>query len=218
MKIAIGLATRGDDIVPSLVTFVTRNVLQYDAGFVWKACGWSAQIPQEAVYQEAVKLDVDYLLMVDSDVTPPFNALDRLLADGKDVISAPIWHYDAHSGSIHLNITKELGWHLFTDSTGIEKICSSSFGCLLISKKVLQKFKEEGETFVYWSPMLSENFKQSSSDVILFEKIKKFGFDVYVDWDIKGCVHYTKVHLCDAILRKFWENFNKLETLKGESK
>ena len=201
-KIVLGLATRGDDIVPSLVEFAIRNAVVHNARFVWKACGWSAQIPQEAVFQEALNLGADYLLMVDSDVTPPIDALDKLLSRNKDLISAPIWHYDVRLEDIHLNVTKKLGQHLFdSDKTGLEKIASSSFGCLLVSRKFLKAIGDSGESFVYWSNMIGDELKTASSDVVLFKKAEKLGFELFVDWDVKGCEHYTKVHLSDRVLQ-----------------
>ena len=203
-KIMLGLATRGDDIVPSLFEFILRNTMVHGVRFVWKGCGWSAVIPQEAVYQEAIKLEADYLLIVDSDVTPPIDALDKLLECEKDIVTAPIWHYDVRLGDIHLNVTKEFGIReIDSNKIGLETMRSSSFGCLLMSKKVLDKFKENKETFVTWSPLIEESLKTMSSDVIMFRKIERFGFQLYVNWDVRGCEHYTKIHLSDRVLSQF---------------
>ena len=187
LKIVIGLATRGNDICASLVNFLLRNSHVNGTRFIYKACAWSAPLVQELVFQEAANLDPDYLLMVDSDVTPPFDALEEMIKREKDLISAPIWHYNAGTGEIHLNAHKEFCKRIrSTDFKGIEKIKTTSFGCLLISQKVLRKFKELKESFVNWSPFLGEEFKPQSSDVIFFGKCEKRFLSQKCDQVVEG--------------------------------
>lgn len=203
-KIAIGLATRGDDLIPSLVQFIHYNMNKHGAEFIWKACGFSASIAQEQVFQEAEKKNVDYLLMIDSDVMPPMDAIDKLLSCNKDMIVAPIWHYSAYHGILHLNVTRKLGDHLFhSKESGIEEMEAASFGCFLISKRVLKEFVGRREMFVTWSSLLPRELFGSSSDTVLFKKAEKMGFKLYVCWDVKGCEHFTKVHLSNRVLGNF---------------
>lgn len=203
MKVAIGLATRGNDICPGLVEFIIRNTLVNNTRLIWKACGWSAPVSQEAIFKEAMDLEADYLLMVDSDVTPPINVLDKMLTLNKDAVSAPVWHFNPMNGIIHLDACRKLGDYIYSYGTGLEEIHSTSFSCLLLSGAVLKEFKKRNEDFVIWSDLIGKEFKESSSDVILFQKLKTMGFKLFVDWDARGSEHFCTIHLSDRVFRNF---------------
>ena len=208
-KIAIGIASRGYDIIPPLVGFIVDTMTKYEIELIINSCGFSAAISQEVVFQNALCRGCDYLLLVDTDVTPPGNALDVLLSCNKDIVSAPVWHYNAGLGVIHLNATRKLNELTFKENTsGVEEVETTSFGCILISKKVLDAFKEAGESFVYWSKLLDEKYNNNviSSDTIFYFKAKKLGFPTYVCWDLKGCEHFTRVNLSSRMLGVFLDN------------
>lgn len=204
MKIAIGLATRGDDLIPNIVPFVMASANKYDCQFISASCKFSAEMAQDLIFEAALKRNVDYLLMIDSDVVIPHDALEKLIAADKDMVTAPIWHYYPALGIFHLNVTKELNKFIFqSKESGLEEITAASFGCVLIKKSVLKEFERRKESFVKWSSLLGDDLATVSSDTIFYKKAQKMGFKLFVSWDVKGCEHYTKVHLSDRVLGNF---------------
>lgn len=203
-KIAIGLATRGDDLIPNIIPFIMASSAKYDCQFLSASCKFSAELGQDIIFKEALKRNVDYLLMIDSDVVIPHDAIEKLIAANKDMVTAPIWHYYPALGIFHLNVTKELNKFIFhSKASGLEEITAASFGCVLIAKRVLKEFERRSESFVKWSPFLAKDLAEVSSDTIFYKKAQKMGFKLFVDWDVKGCEHYTKVHLSDRVLANF---------------
>lgn len=203
-KIGIGLATRGDDLIPNIIPFIMACTAKYDCQFLSASCKFSAELAQDLIFEAAVKRDVDYLLMIDSDVVIPHDALEKLIAADQDMVSAPIWHYYPALGIFHLNVTKELNKFVFqSKESGLEEMTAASFGCVLIKKKVLRAFVDRKEPFVKWSKFLSDDLATVSSDTIFYKKAQKMGFKLFVSWDVKGCEHYTKVHLSDRVLGNF---------------
>lgn len=203
-KIVIGMASRGYDVCPHAITFVSHIQKTHDAEFVSQICGFNAVPAQEGVFWRAHEMGADYLLIIDSDVIPIPEVLDKLLECKKDIVVAPVWHYNAVNGQIFVDATKMLDKRVLDiKESGVEEIISASFGCVLISKKVIDTFFDSKQMFVYWSDFLPTEAYPCSSDIIFFLKAKKLGFQAYVCWDAQGSEHYTRIHLSNRVLNQF---------------
>jgi len=171
----------------------------------------SAAVGQERILQKLQHLDYDYVLMVDSDVAPPADALLKLLAVQRDIVVAPVWHFDINTEDIHLNIhyTQELDpenrIYKVKDS-GVEKICSSSFAVMLLSREVFKRFREAGESYTTYTPFLPPYFEGRESDNIFFGKAYLLGLDAYVCWDVHDTVHCRAANLSTRIIEKLRSN------------
>jgi hypothetical protein len=134
-----------------------------------------------------------HLLMVDSDIEPPLDALDRLLA-----LDAPL-----AGGCYPVQIKNGLRWALSDkDSHGryrlLEELKSQTkpfdvdaggAGCLLIRRDVLEKLR--------WPWFKWTEYKdggQMSEDIYFFHKCNVAGFRLTVDPQVI-CEHYKTMNL-----------------------
>jgi hypothetical protein len=210
-KVIIGLPTRGADIHPELMMWILNTrMLHQEYNVAYARCGASAIMGVKellnVVTPKMLNEEYTHYLQLDTDILPPLNALDIMLAKDKDIVCAPIWHYDDITKEIHINVHYKgdkyrrhlLGHH------GIEEIDASSFGFTLISKHVFQVFNEAKEDFITMSPLIKEEETRGvHNDCIFFAKIHKLGLKAYVDWDVKDIIHARKIDLCSEVLNKF---------------
>ena len=206
MKLMIGICTRGNDLYYKLFDWLMPYINQpkIPTEIVLQLSPYAASYGQKRLFNYAVERDVDYLLMVDSDIGPPVDCLTQMLFHKKDIITIPIWHCDDLRHDIHYNVSRvgdtDVGSRLYSRGSGLERIKSASFGILLINRNVLRKFVEKGESFVEWSPLIEEKYKQQQTDMIFFLKADKLGIESYVDWDVTGAIHSRVVELCDKTI------------------
>ncbi len=207
MKINIAIATRGNDIYCQLLHFICKQFRKYDCGLITSSYSSSASIAQEYLFNSLTKTDADYHLLIDSDVCPPEDSLDKLLNCKEDIITAPVWHYDPNTKDIHLNVHYETKENLELirvykeKESGIEPIISASFACLLLSRRTLQVFRERKESPVRCSSLIEEKYRNCpDTDNIFFRKCLKLGLQPYVCWDVKNTVHHRYVDLCTKVV------------------
>jgi hypothetical protein len=203
MRITIAIASRGCDIYCKLVDWLVCYAQEPPKGWVINTyvvmSPYSAACGQEKLFQKAVEDCSDYLFIVDADVCPPKGCLEKMVVDGKDIVIAPVWHYDMTQYDIHLGVNKDLKLRerLYNVGSGVEEIVGGGFGAMLVSKGVLDEFVRRGESFVHHSSMLSDGQSTFLSDNVFFFKAGKMGFKTWVDWDISPVSHYRYVELCD---------------------
>jgi len=208
MKIVIAIATRGNDLYYRLNEFINHQVKKYDCAIVYGECGYSAEVAQGLLFDKVTKIAFDYCLLLDTDVAPPLDALDKLLACNKPVVSAPTWHYDPMTKDVHLNIhyakdgEGELERVYHQKESGIDEIVSTSFACLLINASVFNAFYRRKEEFFRWSELIGDYDKWHGkpSDNIFYAKIIAMGIKIYTCWDVKNVKHNRHVILDDETL------------------
>lgn len=214
MKITIGITSRGADIYYKLVDWLVYynqcRPIEWDLEIAVHMSPYSADAGQQKVFDSAVNNNSDYLFIVDADVCPPKGCIEKMIERGKDIILAPVWHFDNSLKDIHLGIANEptLKKRIYSPSVGLQQIFGGGFGAMLVSKKVLNSFNNNKESFTKWSSILPEDSKDLASDNIFFQKCQKLGLEVFVDWDIKKVSHYRPVELCqetvDNLLSKHY--------------
>jgi len=211
-RVLIGIATRGCDMYYKLAGWLLNQQLKdgIQLEVVFAQSNASASYSQNLLFKKAVEGTWDYLLMLDSDICPPVDAVERMIAADKDMVKAPVWHFCPHLREIHIDITKvgDKSRRTMCDAPtqGLERILTTSFSCLLIKRFVLEGFVAMGEDFTTWSPMLPENRNGLQSDVIFFAKAKELGHELWVDWSIKDTIHYKHVELSNHSLDKYFVN------------
>jgi hypothetical protein len=203
MKIAIGIVSRGNDINYKLAQFLfnLKDDKEYEYKVLLYKSPYSAQKGQEALFKLMEDIDFDYAFITDTDVSCEDGVIKKLVEVGKDVVVGPVWHFDELHSDLHLNVHYE-GFEgnglesrvRYPKSSGIEKIISSSFACLLISKKVFDIFKKANIKY-------TEDESPHQSDNILFRKFYDLGIDVYVRWDI-NTIHYRNIELSNDTVNK----------------
>ena len=216
-KVIIGFPSRGKDIDYRLFYWVLRqwHAAEFQCWVVTAEAGFSARDGQEKVWDMIANHECvpDYGFFMDTDTVPQDDAIIKMMQLGKDVVVSPVWHYDRYEQDIHVGVHKTLNYspasrqHIL--HKGVEKVDAASFSCSLISKRVLDLFKEKKESPVRWSPLLPEWFKKHAhNDNIFFGKCKALGVDVWVDWrlDVR---HYRSIELSSTTLNKFVANVTK---------
>jgi hypothetical protein len=224
-RVIIGIPTRGADIHPDTMVWVI-NVLRDNPGYelCTSRCGVSAEgaviTLWNTVKPHMLNGTFTHYLQMDTDIIPQGNALDVMLAKEKDIVCAPIWHYDDISKEIHINVHYKDDPHRrhFIREGGIEEIDASSLGLVLMTKKVFEAFDNAKESPVVASPLI-EGYKTRGehNDNVFFAKAHKLGFKTYVDWDVKDTLHMKKIDLCSGVLNKFVYCIMKGDQLESKS-
>lgn len=131
----------------------------------------------------------DYFLSLEQDVIPPFNIIEKLIQHRKDAVSGVYFNYfqDVEEpiplAFVETNI-KDYSMRAIKDeelnSGKLIKITASGLGCVLISRKVLEKVK-----------FRIDAKKDTFDDMPFCEDLEKNNFDLYLDTSVK-CVHLLK--------------------------
>lgn len=208
--ILIGIATRGCDMYYKLAGWLLDQSFKENVVMevMFAQSNASASYSQNLLFDAVAKGKWDYLLMIDSDICPPIDIIDRMIEDDKDMVKAPVWHFCPHLREIHVDITKEEDKTRRTKVKlgGLERILTTSFSCLMIKRHVLEGFLDRSEDYTTYSPLLPEAYKGTQSDTIFFAKAKRLGYEVWVDWGLKDTIHYRQVELGNYSLDRYFVN------------
>jgi predicted O-methyltransferase YrrM len=153
MKIAIGTPHAGDTLsgeyCDSLLFMVSKAKCEFvrlrmKSALVHKA--------RNEMFETAANMDVDYLLMIDSDMVFPDDALEKLLALDKDICTGVYYKKTwPHRPEVYRWTGKQVFVHENYSKIPLEpfKVDSCGGGFLLISKKVLKDwdYKAWGKPF-----------------------------------------------------------------------
>jgi hypothetical protein len=196
--ICLCFCTRGNDIYWRMMLFTLEQSNIFKKLSVCAAIslyGPSA----EAMFEEAVKSNADYALIIDTDVGPRPDTVVRMIEREKDIVTCPTYMYNAADGQIHFNVHYDGRKRVFVPREGgIEKVENTSWACVLVHRRVLEMFGQTNEKYTEWSPMLPESMKHRERyppDSIFFEKARAFGFEIWVDWDLEIATHHKYVEL-----------------------
>lgn len=137
-----------------------------------------------------------YLFMLDSDVLPPPDIIERLIADDKPVVGGyyhkkekfPIKNIDGSISEIqrpvvydYSHFDEEKKHHLYNArlkaGNGLEKVDGMGAGCWLIKREVIEKIGKN-----------PYNFTESGEDLCFCRAVYKAGYEVWVNWGIP-CAH-----------------------------
>ena len=142
-----------------------------------------------------------YLLMLDSDVLPPPDLIERLLSHDKSVVGGYYHRKEQFPvKDIETGETKMIqrpvvydysnyvnGHHKYNQrmqaGEGLEQVDGMGAGCWLIKREVIEAIGE--------SPY---NFHESGEDLTFCRAVYNAGFSVWVDWDTM-CAHCGVFHV-----------------------
>lgn len=156
----------------------------------------------------AIQQNVDALVFIDSDVYCDPKALINIIKDEREVVAIPtIKKSDQESYDIFFQEkpTVQNNW---------VKAAAVSTSCLKLGKKVLKTLSENSTQTVFRGKVLKNICQYDfvgegfiGEDIYLCEKIKKLGFDIWVNTEYT-CMHIgPKVYVGD--FKKLIENVNK---------
>ena len=145
--------------------------------------------------------EFEWLLFIDSDMTPPPNLALRLLEHHVDIVSALYFarrppHMTCagfeRSGSLDMD---------FAADGGLEKVDYVGAGALLIQRHVLQ---------TVYPPWFGEPTPGVDDDLYFCQKARAAGFDIHVDTSL--CVGHMTTHPVD---KSFVESYVRSPNAKG---
>lgn len=143
----------------------------------------------------------DYLLMIDSDNPPMNNPIDLVELD-KDVMVLPTPQWNLTSKDLSLgrypifwNCMDEVegGWKEHNPKKGLQEIDGAGSGCILISRKVLEKVKIPFER--KWD---EDGIVVEGSDFNFCRKVRDLGFKVWCHYDYP-CRHFKEMELTEIV-------------------
>ncbi len=135
----------------------------------------------------AIDNNYDYLLIIEQDVIPPKDVIEKLLNHNKNITAGVYFTQTIYDGKkeivpmLYKQYDEEIGkMRYFTQEelTGnLEEARNAGLGCMLISKEVLEKIN-----FRYIQD------KPAFDDVWFANDIRKLGYKIYADTRVK-CKH-----------------------------
>lgn len=202
-KIAIGLPTMNSvhPYVMMVILFWMSEAFQSGAYSLAVIPTYGVQPVDNArnkIVEEFLESDCTHLLFVDSDTIPPKNALKKLLADDKDIVSAltPIIEYnEKNKDDIASGYYKKWNCVGMNDkhvnpNIGIIPIKGAGGSCIMIKRHVFEKMKKPWYRFTYQD----DNGKDArvGEDIFFTAMAISQGFQPYADTSII-CQHHKSI-------------------------
>lgn len=133
--------------------------------------------------------DCTHLFFIDSDTIPPQDALYKLLAVDKDIVSGltPIIDHHDKDGKFYRKWNCADHDEIIRPDTGIRPITGAGGSCLLIKRKVFEKLEKPYFRFLYED----DNGKPVivSEDIYFLMKAIGAGFEAFCESSVI-CKHY----------------------------
>ena len=141
--------------------------------------------------KKILDLNFDYLLSVDSDIVPPPETLEKLLAHNKKIIGALCYSSDTNGIPYPLIMKKKegVGYEVDRNIRALMEVDAFAIGCSLIHRSVFEKIKIP---FRYEYDKLGKCLL--SEDFHFCEVAKKSGYKIYVDTSLQ-CSHFRVLDL-----------------------
>ena len=171
--------------------------------------GYDCATARNRIAQKALDLSVDYVLMVDNDVTLPKDALINLMDNPVDVCLGYYAHRDNDNRYSGRTCVCKLGWYnypLESEYTARElkadcdagifkkKIHGGGMGCAFIKADVFKRLRYPWYDWVNYG---DENRGMLSEDLFFCEKCKEAGIDIYTDTRV-SCGHLFR-HIQEVV-------------------
>jgi hypothetical protein len=113
----------------------------------------------------------EWILFVDSDMTPDSDTLARLLSHGLDVVGAVCFQRSYPFVAVIKELPED---PLYEDSTGLHEVEWTGGACLLVRRSVLERIP---------APWFEHPSPGTAEDVVFCKKVRALGVPIYVDFD-----------------------------------
>ncbi len=143
-----------------------------------------------------LRVGVDYVLWLDTDMAFPSDTLLRLLAHGRDIVAAncttragkiiPVASDLAESGAIKRRIPTT------PESAGLEAVNAVGMGVMLTSIGVLKELRARSEP-LFWFRYSQEQNLVTSEDFYFCTNATAAGFQVWIDHDLSKQVKHIGI-------------------------
>jgi hypothetical protein len=192
-KIIIGIPSIGNVRVETVVSLC--KMLSSTPGLIYEIVDpITSYIPhnRELIAKEAVRLDADYVLYIDTDMTFPADALTKLLSRNKEIIGV-MYNYKGTPPRPTAKLDPkykdeckviEKNGEVFgsiTDETKPFRCRAVGTGFFIIKVSVLKKLERPYFTFI----PETENNEVVGEDVYFCDKAREAGYEIWCDPTIK---------------------------------
>ena len=165
------------------------------------------------IVQKFLNSGLDYLLMIDDDVTPPANVLDILdfLADKEVDIASPVMFtmQKREVATLAVRRTKDGKYTTIDlkDKDGLLEVDATGTGCIFIKREVLENPEMKSPFMNYYD---TDGVKTTGLDFNFCTRAKKLGYGVFVHLD------YVAGHFATVDLKDIFELTTENRLLKEE--
>ena len=142
---------------------------------------------REGLAKEALKVDADYILTLDSDMRFPKDVFDRLAAHDKPIVAANYSTRGLPAKPVAFSNAR-CNEYVYTtaDSHGLEEVYAVGMGVMLIKAEVFKKTPMPWFQIGYATD--TGNF--FGEDIHFCHKVAKHGFPVMIDHDVSRQVRH----------------------------
>lgn len=193
-KILIGLPTMGSIhtlLAMNIMSWLTQSMQNRDKGVsIYPTMGvCPVDNARNEIVEEFLKSDCTHLFFVDSDTIPPIDALDKLLAHDKDIVSGitPIIEHDEKRQNDSSGFYKK--WNcvgmdekFVQPNTGLIPIKGAGGSCILIKRHVFEKLQKPWYRFIYQDDTGKD--VNVGEDIYFIIKTIAAGFTPYADTSV----------------------------------
>ena len=133
---------------------------------------------REKLIDEAIKMEADYVLWLDSDMMFPSNVVLKLLAHNKDIVACNYMKRSLPMKTVaYTDLNDWDSWVPMEPQEELVKVKGIGMGCILMKTDVFKKLEK---------PYFEFRFKEDTKDwfgedFILQDKIQKVGYEIFVD-------------------------------------
>ena len=133
---------------------------------------------REKLIDEAIKMEADYVLWLDSDMMFPSNVVLKLLTHNKDIVACNYMKRSLPMKTVaYTDLNDWDSWVPMEPQEELVKVKGIGMGCILMKTDVFKKLEK---------PYFEFRFKEDTKDwfgedFILQDKIQKVGYEIFVD-------------------------------------
>jgi hypothetical protein len=135
--------------------------------------------------------EVTHVFFIDDDVLIPSDALMKLLAHDKDIVSGLYLFRSFPHAPIAFNAAMSDGKCRFKflndDETGLVQVANIGLGCVLIKREVFERLGGPN-----WITIGQLNSQEWNDDIEFFNRCRSFGYKLWLDLDVR-CGHMASV-------------------------
>jgi glycosyltransferase involved in cell wall biosynthesis len=133
---------------------------------------------REKLVEEAIKLQSDYVLWLDSDMMFPSNVILRLLAHNKDIVACNYMKRSLPMKPVaYVDLNDWDSWVPLEPQEELVKVQGVGMGCMLMKTEVFKKLEKPYFEFRY----KEDTQDWFGEDFILQDKLIKLGYDINID-------------------------------------
>lgn len=130
-------------------------------------------VARNRMVMDAVELDVDYIMLLNSDMVLPPNIIEKLLSVNQDIVGV---NYSTATKPLR-PVAKDLDGKPFLHADGIRQASHLGLGCILVKTEVFRKIGLP-YFFVEWD---GKQKQYINDDICFCSEVKKAGYELWCD-------------------------------------